>query len=109
MLAGLQTLQTIRGERPRTGDDGAEAEGDESGAGPIGRELQQFLLIAGYLVLIWLAGFLLASLLFLIAFLTGIARMRVLPAVAYTALVLGFFQLVSTALNLRWAPGLIFR
>ncbi|MGH2373980.1 MAG: tripartite tricarboxylate transporter permease [bacterium] len=109
-LGGLQLLRALRGERPPAGDAGIELDDDEGeSTGAVSVELKQFLLIAGYALLIWLAGFLMASLVFLLVFLTRVARMRPTGAVVYTALALGAFHLLGAALDLRWPPGVIFR
>ena len=60
-----------------------------------------------YFALIWLSGFGIATALYTFGFLFGWVRMRWLPSLAYTGIVVGFALLMSRALELYWPQGII--
>ncbi|MDR7523228.1 MAG: tripartite tricarboxylate transporter permease [Armatimonadota bacterium] len=106
-LAGIQTLRAVQGEPPGPAENGDDGLGPDRLAVLIGDELHRFLQIAGYLLLIWLVGFHAASLVFMLAFLTWVAGMRWLPAVAYAVVSVGVFHVLSFGFALRWPAGVL--
>lgn len=60
-----------------------------------------------YFLLIYLFGFGAATVLYALLFLLGVARVGLLSTLAYTALLLGFAQLMSWALGLYWPEGVL--
>jgi TctA family transporter len=106
-LAGLLTVRSLRSQKAGGGGEGEGDDGGPVAIGTIRREALQFGFVGAYLVGIWLAGFHVATTLFLLAFLTLHARLRPLPAVVYTVIALAAFQAVANLLRLRWPAGLL--
>ncbi|HKY09909.1 MAG TPA: tripartite tricarboxylate transporter permease [Candidatus Binatia bacterium] len=69
--------------------------------------LGYFSALVLYFALIWLSGFGIATALYTFGFLFGWVRMRWLPSLAYTGIVVGFALLMSRALELYWPQGVI--
>ncbi|MDR5675785.1 MAG: tripartite tricarboxylate transporter permease [Armatimonadota bacterium] len=106
LLAVVQFVRTVRGE-PLTAADDEGA--DESGAADPRRELTQFLLVAGYLLSVWLVGFHAASFVFVAAFLWRAGHLRPPAALAYGVAAVAFLQLLGTGFDLRWPAGVLVR
>lgn len=66
-----------------------------------------FLWIAGYYVAIFLAGFIAASAIFLIAFLTVNRALRWPAAVASTTVVVVFLLFLGNMMNVVWPTGIL--
>lgn len=101
-LAGIQLVRSIRG-LSLAGDNGPPSSKALSGA-TLG-----FLALGGFLVLIWVAGFHAAAAVMLLFFAMGPCRMRLLPAVLYTAAIVGFFSLLGQLLEIHWPVGILGR
>jgi putative tricarboxylic transport membrane protein len=61
-----------------------------------------------YFLMIWLLGFGIGTGLFTLAFLYSQVRMRWVPTVSYTAVIVGVALLMSWLLNLYWPGGVLF-
>ena len=106
LLAAVQFVRTVRGEPLTAADDEGT---DESGAADPRRELTQFLLVAGYLLWVWLVGFPAASFVFVAAFLWRAGQVRLPAALAYGVAAVAVLQLLGTGFDLRWPAGVLLR
>lgn len=79
---------------------------EESGPQPRA-ELPYLLWIAAYVLIVWVAGVVIASNLFVIAFLLRVGRWPIWRALVAAALLTGTLYGVTIGLNLRWPVGLL--
>ncbi len=109
ILGGVQILQEIRGRSVPVGEDD-----EDGGAADVGRSwptrriaLLYLCAIAAYYALVYLVGFRIASVLYMMGLLLIGARMRPLPAILYTAATMLFIEWFGRLLGLRWPAGIL--
>ncbi len=71
-------------------------------------ELIQFGLLVLYISGVWMVGFVLATSVYLLGILLGLARMRPIGAVVYGAILLTAAYELAILMNMRLPPGLLF-
>jgi len=99
-LAGLQIVRSLQG-RSQLGDDGPPSPADLRGG------LVGFLTLGGFFILLWLVGFHIAAGALMLLYTLGLARMRPIPAVAFTAIILAFLTVFGSLLGVYWPAGVL--
>ncbi len=105
----VQIVEEVRGRSVPVGEDD-----EDSGPSDIGRSRQTRRIallylggIAVYYILVYLLGFRIASILYMMGLLLIGARMRPLPATLYTAATMVFLEWFGGLLGLRWPAGIL--
>ncbi|MGH2372104.1 MAG: tripartite tricarboxylate transporter permease [bacterium] len=99
-LAVLQVVRSLQG-RSLAGDEGPPSPADLR-SGLVG-----FLALGGFFILLWLIGFHIAAATLMLLFTLGQARMRPIPALAFTAVTLGFLTVFGSLLGVHWPEGIL--
>jgi hypothetical protein len=101
-LAAVQVVRSLLG-RSLAGDEG-QASGADLRVGSLG-----LLGLGAFLLMIWVVGFHVAAVAFMLAFTLGGARMRPVSAVLFTAVTVGFFAGMGTLMGLHLPSGILGR
>jgi hypothetical protein len=101
-LAAVQVVRSLLG-RSLAGDEG-QASGADLRVGFLG-----LLGLGAFLLMIWVVGFHVAAVAFMLVFTLGVARMRPVRAVLFTAVTVGFFAGMGTLMGLHLPSGILGR
>jgi TctA family transporter len=105
VLGGVQIIQELRGRGGRAADDDEADVQEVSGAG---RRAAGYLAgVAVYIVLIWLAGLLPATAVWILGFLVLVSRMRWPFAVLYAAIAVTGVGILSSVLGVHLPAGVL--
>lgn len=96
----LQTIQLIKSRKSNENKD-------EEEAGETGEMIKYVLWIIGYVALIYIIGFMPATILFLLAFLLVESKFRIITTIPLIVLVVGVLVVFSNIMNLYWPTGLL--
>lgn len=112
LLGVVQVARSVRGEPAGPADE--EGPQEEPSTEPEGtkatlQELRRFLGVGTYLLAVWGVGFPVASFAFVSASLWRDGRLRLPVALGCAALLVGLFQLLGSAFDLRWPTGVLLR
>lgn len=97
-LAAFQVVRSVQGR---------SLGGETAAAGDPGSALVGLAALAGFLLVIWLAGFHVAAAGLMLFFGLVLGKMRPLPAIAYMAAVVAVLTGIGTLLGIHWPVGIL--
>jgi small-conductance mechanosensitive channel len=96
----LQSVELVKNKKRKE-------EVDEEETAEVKKLIKYILWVVGFVALIYVIGFMLATILFLVVFLLVESKFRIHTTLISTALVIGVLVLFGNVMNLYWPTGLL--